>query len=130
MLYDYSGIKSFSATLEVDDPGNCAILAHGYYPTNVKGIKFPGDYYMIVRTVDGITTILKWGPVTDLNELPSGYSLDVKSYKHKETSIHRDIQLFLNDGQKFIYNAEVIARDDALKHSPKDYHYVSTLERA
>ena len=129
MLYDYSGVKSFSATLEVDDPGNCAILANGYYPVG-KGLKLPGDYYMIVRTVDGITTVLKWGAVTDLPDLPSGYSLDVKAFKYKESSIHREIQLFLNDGQKFIYEAKVISREDALAQTPKDYNYVATLERA
>ena len=129
MLYDYSGVKTFSATLEVDDPGNCAILANGYYPI-AKGVKLPGDYYMIVRTVDGITTILKWGPVTDLPDLPSGYSLDVKAFKYKESSIHREIQLFLNDGQKFIYDAKVVEREEALEQTPKDYNFVATLERA
>ena len=129
MLYDYSGTRTFTATLEVDDPGNCAILANGYYPVG-KGIKLPGDYYMIVRTVDGMTTILKWGAVTDLTELVSGYSLDVKVFKYKEASIHREIQLFLNDGQKFIYDAKVIDKEEALKYTPKDYNYVATLERA
>ena len=129
MLYDYSGVKTFSATLEVDDPGNCAILANGYYPLG-KGLKLPGDYYMIIRTVDGVTTVLKWGAITDLTELPNGFSLDAKSFKYKESSIHREIQLFLNDGQKFIYDAKVIDRDEALTHTPKDYNYVATLERA
>ena len=129
MIYDYSGTKTFTASLEVDDPGNCAILANGYYPVG-KGLKLPGDYYMIIRTVDGITTVLKWGAVTDLPDLHSGYSLDVKSFKYKETSIHREIQLFLNDGQKFIYDAKVITKDEALANTPKDYNYVATLERA
>ena len=129
MIYDYSGTKTFTASLEVDDPGNCAILANGYYPVG-KGLKLPGDYYMIIRTVDGITTVLKWGAVTDLPDLHSGYSLDVKSFKYKETSIHREIQLFLNDGQKFIYDAKVITKDEALANTPKDYNFVATLERA
>lgn len=129
MIYDYSGTKTFTASLEVDDPGNCAILANGYYPVG-KGIKLPGDYYMIVRTIDGITTILKWGAVTDLPDLPSGYSLDVKAFKYKESSIHREIQLFLNDGQKFIYDAKVVTKENALEQTPKDYNFAATLERA
>lgn len=129
MIYDYSGTKTFTASLVVDDPGNCAILANGYYPVG-KGLKLPGDYYMIVRTIDGMTTILKWGAVTDLPDLPSGYSLDVKQFKYKEASIHREIQLFLNDGQKFIYDAKVIEREEALAAAPKDYNFVATLERA
>lgn len=129
MIYDYSGTKTFTASLVVDDPGNCAILANGYYPVG-KGLKLPGDYYMIIRTVDGITTILKWGAVTDLPDLPSGYSLDVKAFKYKESSIHREITLFLNDGQKFIYDAKVVKREEALAQTPKDYNFVATLERA
>ena len=129
MIYDYSGTKTFTASLVVDDPGNCAICANGYYQVG-KGVKLPGDYYMIVRTIDGVTTILKWGAVTELTELVSGYSLDVKQFKYKEASIHREIQLFLNDGQKFIYEAKVIDIDTALEKTPKDYNFVSTLERA
>ena len=129
MIYDYSGTKTFTASLVVDDPGNCAICANGYYPVG-KGVKLPGDYYMIVRTIDGVTTILKWGAVTELAELVSGYSLDVKQFKYKEASIHREIQLFLNDGQKFIYEAKVIDIDTALEKTPKDYNFISTLERA
>ena len=45
MIYDYSGTKTFTASLVVDDPGNCAICANGYYLVG-KGIKLPGDYYM------------------------------------------------------------------------------------
>jgi len=129
MIYDYSGTKTFTASLVVDDPGNCAIRANGYYPV-CKGIKLPGDYYMIVRTIDGMTTILKWGAVTELTELVSGYSLEVKQFKYKEASIHREIQLFLNDGQKFIYEANVVEIEEALKFTPKDYNYTATLERA
>ena len=58
MIYDYSGTKTFAASVVVDDPGHCAICANGYYPVG-KGVKLPGDYYMIVRTIDGVTTILK-----------------------------------------------------------------------
>jgi hypothetical protein len=129
MIFEYSGTKTFNKLLEIDDYGNCAILAHGYYSVG-KGARFPGDYYMIVRTIDGMTTILKWGAVTELTELVSGYSLDVKQFKYKEASIHREIQLFLNDGQKFIYEANVIDIDAALEKTPKDYNFVATLERA
>ena len=128
MIYDYSGTNTFTASLMVEDPGNCAICANGYYSVG-KGIKFPGDYYMIVRTVDGIVTILKWGAVTELDELTSGYSLEVKQFKYKEASIHREIQLFLNDGQKFIYEAKVIDIDKALEFTPNMSNFIATLER-
>ena len=58
MIYDYSGTRTFTASLVVDDPGNCAIIAHGYYPV-CKGVKLPGDYYLIIRTIAGQTTVIK-----------------------------------------------------------------------
>ena len=128
-IYDYSGTKTFTASLIVEDRGNCAIVANGYYPVG-KGLKLPGDYYMIVRTIAGQTTIIKWGAMTDLTELHSGFSLDVKSFKFKEASIDREVSLFLNDGQKFIYDAKVITEDEAFENLPKDYNFAATLERA
>ena len=127
-IFEYSATKTFTSVLEVEDIGNCAICANGYYLVG-KGLKFPGDYYMIVRSVDGVTTVVKWGAVTDLPNLVSGYSLDVKQFKYKESSINREIQLFLNDGQKFIYEAHVIDENEALKFAPRDSNYVATLDR-
>jgi len=129
MIYDYSGTKTFTASLVVDDPGNCAICASGYYPVS-KGVKFPGDYYMIIKTIAGQTTIIKWGAITDMADLPSGFSLDVKGFKYKESTIHKEINLFLNDGQKAIYEAKVITEDEAFENLPKDYNFTATLERA
>lgn len=126
-LFDYSGVKSFEATLAIDDPGNCAIVAHGYYPVG-KGIKFPGDYYMIIKTIMGQTTFLIWGAMTDMPELPHGFDLTVKSVKYKEATIAREISLFLNDGMHFIYEAVEISQDEAFEHLPQDYNFASTLE--
>lgn len=129
MIFEYSGTKTFNKLLEIDDYGNCAILAHGYYSVG-KGARFPGDYYMIVRTIDGITTILKWGAVTDFTELANGFSLEVKQFKYKDTSVRREIDMFLNDSMKFIEVSEEITIEKALESTPKDYNYVATLERA
>jgi len=127
MLIDYSVVKAFNQTLEIDDPGNCAIIAHGTYRDGK--IKFPGDYYMIIKTVMGTVKIIKWGPSQpDLLELPGGFSLEIKCFKYKEASINREITLFLNDGMKEIYEAAVITQDEAISMLPKDYNYVATLE--
>ena len=128
MIYDYSGVKSFEATLIVEDPGNCAILAKGWYMVG-KGMKLPSDYCIIVKTIMGQTTIIKWGPIEpDLAELASGYNLSVKSFKYNNKTVDKEISLFLNDGQKFIYEAEVISEDEAFELLPRDYNFAATLE--
>ena len=128
MIYDYSGVKSFEATLIVDDPGNCAILAKGWYMAG-KNTKLPSDYCMIIKTIMGQTTIIKWGPIEeDLPALSSGYNLSVKSFKYNNKTVDKEISLFLNDGQKFIYEAEIIEVDNAFELLPKEYQFAATLE--
>lgn len=126
-IYDYSGTKTFTASLIVEDRGNCAIVANGTY--FIGHISFPGDYYMIIKTVAGQTTVLKWGPITDFTELPNGFGLDIKVFKFKESTIDREINLFLNDGKKGIYEAKTITMDEAFENLPKDHNFVATLER-
>lgn len=126
MIYDYSGTKTFAATLQIDDPGNCAIIAHGYYSIG-KGAKFPSDYYLLIKTTMGKTTAIKWGPIDDLEALPSGFSLDVKTFGYKEASVNKEIQLFLNDATSFIYDAVPITHEEALDALPEKSKYVATL---
>ena len=68
--------------------------------------------------------------MTDLTELHGGFSLNTKDFKYKETSIHKEISLFLNDPQKSIYDAAVITEDEAFANLPKDHNFAATLERA
>lgn len=129
MIFEYSGTRTFNKLIEIDDYGNCAVIGHGYYSLG-KGARFPGDYYLIIRTVDGVTTVLKWGAVTDFTELANGFSLEVKQFKYKDTSVKREVDMFLQDLTKAIEEAEEITMEKALEALPKDYNYVATLERA
>ena len=89
----------------------------------------PSDYCMIIKTIMGQTTIIKWGPIEeDLPALSSGYNLNVKGFKYNNKTIDKEISLFLNDGQKFIYEAEVIDIDAAFELLPKEYQFAATLE--
>lgn len=126
-LFDYSGVKSFSATLEVEDPGTCAIVAHGYYSVG-KGLKIPADYYMIIKTVMGQSTVLSWGPVDGCPELPGGFDLSVKSFRYKEAGVNREINMFLNDSMHFIYEAAAIEIEAAFENLPQNYNFAATLE--
>lgn len=126
MLIDYSVQRTFDATLVLEDPGNCAILCHGEY----RDGKFvcPADWFMIIKTIMGITTIIKWGPIEPgIVELPGAFSLNVKRMNYKELAIKKDITQFINDPAKAITAAEVIEEDVAFEKLPKDYNYAATL---
>ena len=129
MLVEYNATKTFTEALEIDDIGNCAIICHGFYRDGK--IKLPGDYAIIIKTIMGIATILKWGPIVDWAlGLQNGYNVSVKTINFKEPSLVREIQMFINDPMKDIREAEVVDGDSLLDFLPKLENYVATLERA
>ena len=126
MLIDYSVQRTFDATLVLEDPGNCAIICHGEFRDGK--LICPGDWFMIIKTIMGITTIIKWGPIEEgIVELPGAYSLIVKRMNYKELAIKKEITQYINDPSKAITAAEVIDEDTAFEKLPKDYNYAATL---
>ena len=126
MLIDYSVQRTFDETLVLEDAGNCAILCHGEFRDGK--VPVPGDFYMIIKTIMGITTLVKWGPIMPgLPELPGSFSLEIKRMNYKELAIKKDITQFINDPAKGITAAEVIDEDKAFEALPKDYNYAATL---
>jgi len=129
MLVEYCATKTFTDALEIDDIGNCAIICHGFYRDGK--IKLPGDYALIIKTVMGIATVLKWGPIVDWTlDLQNGYNVSVKTLNFKEPALIREIQMFINDPMKDIREAKVVESDTLLELLPKLENYIATLERA
>lgn len=126
MLFDYNATRTFSQTLQIDDPGNCAIRGNGSFRDGK--IAFPGDYYMIIKTTMGKTTFIKWGPLMpDFEELPNTFKLELKTAPYKESTIAKEIQSFINDGLKNIQEAEEILFEEALEFLPQEINYNATL---
>lgn len=127
MIIDYNATRTFSDSLVLDDPGNCAIYCFGSFVDNK--VPFPGDYYMIVQTIMGKTTFIKWGPfIPDLPELPNTFKLEVKTINYKETAIKREIANFINEPSKNVEQASVISKEEALSKLPNEENYVCTLD--
>lgn len=127
MLFDYSATKTFTQTLQIDDPGNCAIYGEGNFKDG--RVTLPGDFYMIIKTVMGKTTFIKWGPlIPDLDALPNTFKLEVKTAPYKETTIVKEIQSFINDGFKGIQTAEELSVEEAIKFLPSEPNYDAILD--
>lgn len=117
MIFDYNATRTFADTLQVDDPGNCAIRCEGIY---YEG-KIPcyGEYYLITKTVMGKTSVLKFGPVVaDLPYALNSFDASFKQFKYKEATIEKEIKLFINDGKKGITKAEEVLDLDAFNAYP------------
>ncbi len=127
MIIDYSATRTFLESLVVDDPGNCAIYGAGSFRDG--RMVFEGDYYLIVKTVMGKTTFIKWGPVVpDLDTLPNTFKLEVKTSSYKESIVVNEIKGFINDSFKNIVKAEVITVWEALTKLPQKENFDATLE--
>lgn len=126
MLIDYSATRTFTQTLQLDDIGNCAIRGKGAFRDG--RVTLAGEYYMLIKTIMGKTTIMKWGPLQpDFTALPNTFKLEIKTTPYKEATIIKEIQSFINDGLKGISCAEELLPEEAIEFLPEHQNYTETL---
>lgn len=109
-LVNFDLQKTYAQTIEVEDIGNCAIRS-----TNA-GFE---DYYIVIQTVMGKTSILTFGPIlADVSIIQEDFNLNFKKIDYKEKNINNEINKFINDTRKAIKQAEVISVEEALQAIP------------
>lgn len=109
-LVNFDLQKTYAQTIEVEDIGNCAIRS-----TNA-GFE---DYYIVIQTVMGKTSILTFGPIlADVSIIQEDFNLSFKKIDYKEKNINNEINKFINDTRKAIKQAEVISIEEALQAIP------------
>lgn len=109
-LVNFDLQKTYAQTIEVEDIGNCAIRS-----TNA-GFE---DYYIVIQTVMGKTSILTFGPIlADVSIIQEDFNLSFKKIDYKEKNINNEINKFINDTRKAIKQAEVISVEEALQEIP------------
>lgn len=115
MIFEYSAQRTFNDSIDVVDIGNTALRC-----TNVK----LDDYYIILKTVMGKTSIIKFGPVCpDIEVLINDFSVAYKKMDYKETSICKEIDKFINDFRKEINSIEEITEYEAWQAFPTVQQY-------
>lgn len=109
-LVNFDLQKTYAQTIEVEDIGNCAIRAtSGAFE----------DYYIVIQTVMGKTSILAFGPIlADVAVLQEDFNLSFKKIDYKEKNITNEINKFINDMRKGIKQADIISVEDALRAIP------------
>lgn len=110
MVFEYSVKKTFNETIDVVDIGNTALRCHG------AKLDF---YYIILKTIMGKTSILKFGPVMpDIDILFDDFSVSYKKIDYKETAISKEVDKFINDYKKEITLVEEITEYEAWQDFP------------
>jgi len=110
MIFEFSVQRTFNESIDVVDIGNTALRCTNNQLDN---------YYIIIKTVLGKTSILKFGPICpDLETLLNDFSVSYKKIDYKEPVICREIDKFINDFKKDIKTVEEITDYEAWKDFP------------
>lgn len=110
MIFEFSVQRTFKESIDVVDMGNTALRCTS---------KTMNIYYIIIKTVMGKTSILKFGPVCpDLEVLQNDFFVNYKKLDYKETAIFKEIDKFINDYKKEINEVEEITEYEAWKDFP------------
>lgn len=115
MVFEYSAQRTFNDSIDVVDIGNTALRC-----TNVK----LDDYYIILKTIMGKTSIIKFGPVCpDIEILLNDFAVTYKKMDYKEAGICKEIDKFINDFRKEINSIEEITEYEAWQAFPAVQQY-------
>jgi hypothetical protein len=111
MVFEYSVQRTFNESIDVVDIGNTALKC--------VGSKLD-EYYIILKTIMGKVSIIKFGPVVpDLEVLIDDFSVSYKKIDYKEMAIHKEINKFINDFKKEITSVEEITEYEAWEMFPE-----------
>ena len=106
MDIEYDIKTTAQGILEIDDLGNVAIKAID----NTGGI-----YYLIIKTLRGLSYILEYGPVAEGNELYQDISCKVINTQYNSKKLYKLIYSFLSYTHK-ITEALIVDINEALNN--------------
>lgn len=110
MVFEYSVQKTFNESIDVVDIGDTALRCTG---------NRLDEYYIIIKTVMGKVSIIKFGPVVpDIDALFNDFSVVYKKIDYKENLIIKEVDKFINDYKKEIVKVEEITEHEAWQAFP------------
>ena len=110
MVFEYSVQRTFNESIDVVDIGNTALRC--------TGSKLD-DYYIILKTVMGKVSIIKFGPVmSDIDILFNDFAVVYKKIDYKENLISKEVDKFINDFRKEITAVEEVTEYEAWQAFP------------
>ena len=116
MRIDYFIQRTAIDSIEIEDIGKCVIEA-----CNDKG----AFYYLIIRTVDGFSNILEYGPIVpDIKTLPNSVICDYTKMEFTEGKIGKIVEKFLNDSRRQITQAREVDIEEALGNCRSLLEYI------
>ena len=91
MIFEYQEVRTCTASIDIDDVGNCCILTR-----NMLG----EERYLYIKTDFGSTQIVRYGPIVpDISQLPMSLSYNYERFDTNEGKIIKIIQKFIDDAE-------------------------------
>ena len=104
MTFEYLQRVVVDSQLEVENLGECCIRGRN---------DFAEEFYLIIHSEMGMVSVYDYGIATpDLDELPDNVTIKFSRFQYNSHKLETLIDKFLNDGKKFITQAEVVSLDD------------------
>lgn len=98
MTFNYLQRVVVDGELTIDNIGQCCVLGRN---------DFGEEHYLVVRTEQGFTDVIQYGPVVpDFDLLPYNVSMTYQRFEFNQGKIERIIDRFLNDPKRGISQAE------------------------
>ena len=92
MVFEYQEIKTCTASIEVEDIGNCCLISR-----NLIG----EERYLMIKTDFGSTQVILYGPnVPDIDQLPMSVIYSYNRYDFNDRKIIKTIQNFIADADQ------------------------------
>ena len=88
MIFEYGAQVNYLSSINVDDPGNCALevdLGFGYFT------------YFASRTTLGSTSTVSFGPINpDIPVMSSKYGMDYERFEYNISKLYKRIKGFIS----------------------------------
>lgn len=104
MKFEYLQRVVVESELDVENTGECCIRGRN---------DFGEEFYLVIHSCMGSVSVLDYGPAhPDIEMLPDAVNIKFVRFDYSSHRIESMIDKFLNDGKKFITQAEVVNLDD------------------
>lgn len=111
LTLEYDLQEIFTKSVEIEDLGNIFLRC--------TEEAFGNEYYFVLKTIMGKSHLLKFGPCFPETEiLLKNFTANYKKFDYKESTILKEVKLFVNDGKKTITKVENISMEEALAEFP------------
>lgn len=118
MTFKYLYEMQATGELDVEDIGNCAIVAYNS--------RMYQRAILIIKTVEGQTRVVTSGPHwVELEQPCTEYTYSYSSFQFNTTRIERIIERFLTGTKFYIDQAEAVEQEEALKYIPDVREYIA-----